>query len=491
MTDPEIDTSLDPMDQALRALPLIAGYPIYQRNGYLVDIIREAQVTDGRVTPNGPPTIRKLPRPILKRILRHAITWTRGDDIIKDAPAEVVSLIESMGEWENIRPLHGIASWPILSPSGKIITKDGFDLESGLLISGVPDMPPIGTTKEEAQKSLKLLIGLLVDFPFSDPSGPLIWVASLLATIARPAIAGPTPATIFDAPTPGSGKTLLAQAIFALLTGKPPVVRMAPQDASEWQRSLLAIAQGGHPAVILDNLKGKVDSGPLEAAITSCQVSDRLVRSSSEVTIKLNAVFLLTANNLELSPDLARRSLYCRLTPEEQSPENRTGYTHPFLLDHILGNRPQLLAASLTILKAWQLEKSKKKKKNEGLPQLTAMGSFESWSEVVRQPLHWLAPTIDITTTRRQLLLDLSYSDSWGDLLEIWYDHFPGKKVTFTQALTKKEISECLKELAGNQPKRRLQQELKRQLADKVLGGYQLRNAGRGKHGMLWEVIKK
>jgi len=63
-------------------------------------------------------------------------------------------------------------------------------------------------------------------------------------------------------------------------------------------------------------------------------------------------------------------------------PEARSGFRHPDLISHCRDNRSALLVAALTVLRAGILTKPD--------AELAPLGSFESWSRVIRGTLVWL-----------------------------------------------------------------------------------------------------
>ena len=96
----------------------------------------------------------------------------------------------------------------------------------------------------------------------------------------------------------------------------------------------------------------------------------------------MRAVFLCTGNNVQYLGDVARRVVPIALDPKLERPEERTGFQHSPLLPWLQRERPRLTNAALTIVKAFFVA---------GCPTqgLTALGSFEAWSDLIRQALVW------------------------------------------------------------------------------------------------------
>ena len=84
-----------------------------------------------------------------------------------------------------------------------------------------------------------------------------------------------------------------------------------------------------------------------------------------------------------------------RLESPEENPEERTGFKHPNLLAWAQQDRPRLTVAAMTMLRAYCAA---------GRPnmKLTPWGSFEGWSDLVRQTIVW-AGLPDPGATRQEL----------------------------------------------------------------------------------------
>jgi hypothetical protein len=117
-----------------------------------------------------------------------------------------------------------------------------------------PDMP--------VQKAKAWLFDeLLGDFPFADGSARVHALALLLEPFVRPAIHGPTPLYLIDAPLRGSGKGLLADIACLVATGrKADVMALARIDAAEHEKRITALTLAGTQWVLIDNATSLVSS---------------------------------------------------------------------------------------------------------------------------------------------------------------------------------------------------------------------------------------
>lgn len=501
-----ITIRVDDLDSTTRALaeqvlPALARREVYQRAGNLVHVVREP-VNDvgGIARAIGSPHIRGLPKQLLINELSEAADWVktvhskggRSDDEAVKPPDDVVRTIIEAGQWERVRPLRAIANWPTLRPDGGIAMVDGYDPGSRYLLCDVPVIAlPEAPTQSDARAAAVELLDLISDFPVETEAGRAAWLAGVLTLIARPAIRGPIPCILFNAPTAGSGKTLLAQLTAMLVTGTTTAARAAPQDSSEWNRSLLSIVLGGDAVCLFDNLKGKVESGALEAVLTTAKFKERRLRTNDEVVADVETLFLLTGNNAEFTVDLARRALECRLVPESERPETRGGFKIPRLEAFVIHHRPRLLRAALTIFHAYNLA-------NRPPVSMRHMGSFEAWSDSVRAPMIW-AGCADPGATQDALREESASGELDGrrELLEAWHECFASRPVTVKAALFEKKsprLVQALTELCDVEKfedvsSRVLGARLK-SMKDRVLGSLALRKvAGNNSAGVVWQVV--
>jgi hypothetical protein len=171
-----------------------------------------------------------------------------------------------------------------------------------------------------------------------------------------------------------------------------------PRDDEECRKRITALALAAEPSVLIDNVAAGAVVGfsSLDAALTATSWGDRILGFSTVATgIPLYITWYLTGNNVVLGADTSRRTLQIRLESPLERPEERTGFRHPRLLDWVRAERPRLAAAAVTILAAYC---------DAGRPDmgLTPWGSFEGWSDLVRQGIVWAGQS-DPAETRVEL----------------------------------------------------------------------------------------
>src|SRR5262249_28449492 len=147
--------------------------------------------------------------------------------------------------------------------------------------------------------------------------------SAVFSLFARPAIDGVLPMHVINASTPGTGKSLLSRAIVLIASGLEPTIMMRPKDEDEVRKNGLALMLEGHPAIVLDNISGKLASGNMAAIITAPQVTDRVLGFSRTATAQQRALWIVNGNNVSLSSENIRRSLLITLDAGEERPEDR------------------------------------------------------------------------------------------------------------------------------------------------------------------------
>lgn len=315
----------------------------------------------------------------------------------------------------------------------------GWDAETGLLYEPNAEYPSIPPTpsKKDAIDAKERLLDLVLDFPFvgtdskenaKRDSHRAAWLGGLLTAVVRHAIAGPCPLFLFDANCPGTGKSMLADIIALIATGRVISRTAFPNNDEELRKRLTAVALAGDRLILFDNIEAGQPFGgaSLDAALTGTTWQDRILgRSKMTPELPLHTVFFATGNNVMLKGDALRRVLPCRLETKEENPEEREDFKYPNLLGHVRTNRPRLICDVLTMLRAFAVA---------GRPEdsLPAFGSYEAWSAVVRQTVFWVMG-VDPWCTRKGLRASDPALNNLAALLEGWAE-LPGGRTGLTVA---------------------------------------------------------
>lgn len=387
----ELHRDVDSAVHALRRDP-----DLYQREGQLVSVIRiaETDAEAGTIDPKdgrargmlaaGTPLIRQIAPPTLAERLSKSALFLRYDARKKDyrptrPPKDIVAAVGARGEWPTVRPLTGVLEAPSLRPDGSIVQIAGYDPQTGYLLApnttflAVPDRP----WQAQANAALLELCEVWSEFPWASENDRYVPIAALLTLLARPAIAGSCPAFTLDASTAGSGKTLLADTIAALATGREAARMGWPPDPIELEKVLGSYAIRGASLISFDNVDTTFGGGALDRVLTATDRVELRVLGKSEVpSLRWRAVILASGNNITYGSDTTRRVLAARLEPKVERPQDRTGFTHRDLFAWVLQERARLVRAALTILRAYVVA---------GRPDtgVAPWGSYEPWTRLV------------------------------------------------------------------------------------------------------------
>ena len=269
---------------------------------------------------------------------------------------EVVSLPSSA---VSARITTGVTRTPSIRIDGSILDRAGYDPESGIIYLPIPGMEDIDVpehpTRIDAIAAGVALARLVSDFGFITPHDRANYLAGLITPALQPLLDGPAPLLGVSASNQGSGKTLLS-AVIAHLYGVTEVRGPLPSDDDEIEKQLGAIwLNSADPVVVFDNQTGIVRTGKLAALTTSRIVSVRKLGESTNINMTNNRLIVLNGNNLTFGGDLVRRVVMVRFDPALERAWERPSdeFLIPELAQHVMTNRPAILTAVLTMLRAW------------------------------------------------------------------------------------------------------------------------------------------
>jgi hypothetical protein len=310
--------------------------------------------------------------------LERAAKFMRGEKSVP-APRNVIESVRALGAWPGVPPVEAIVETPVLRPDGTILDTPGYDAATRLLYDPHPELqiPAIESepAAEHTAAALAILRGeLLADFPFVTAADEADALALLLTPIVRHLLAL-VPLAIIDAPRAGSGKGLLANIAAIIATGRPAPVMAAPTDEAEWSKSITALLDAGSTFVFFDEA-ASLRSKSLGAALTASEHGARRLGNTQMIRVPQRATWIAAGNNVQLAGDLPRRSYRVRLDPKMARPWTRDGFRHPNLEAWAAEHRGELLAALLTLARAWH---------TAGRPaaRTPPLGSFEPWAKTI------------------------------------------------------------------------------------------------------------
>lgn len=329
--------------------------------------------------------IETMNNDLLTNHLGEVATWKRkgADGEYKPAYPDrtVISNVLAERDWP-IPPIERVVTAPTFGPDGTLIATSGYHPTASLYLELDRQLviPPVSSdpTAAEADQAKNIINGMLLgDFPFVSDADRAHAVAAMLLPSVRAIISGPTPLHLVNAPTKGTGKTLLAQAISYPMAGRTGVSTEAKNE-EEWRKRVGAWLSSVPTVVSIDNLKNRLDSAALAAVLTEDIWVDRLLgRNDATIRYPNRALWLATGNGVTLSDELARRTIPINLDAGVEHPYLRPGssFLFPNLRGFMRVQRGLLIWAALTLVQRWV-------RKGQP-PGTTTIGSYESWAEVM------------------------------------------------------------------------------------------------------------
>ena len=310
---------------------------------------------------------------------------------------------------------------PRFSRSGELLASPGYYREAEVLVDlgcfTVPRIAEVPTAADVAT-ARDLLSELVCDFGFETDADRAAWFANILTPCCRGLFSGPSPLFAYEASTPGTGKSL-ATSLARIVTIGPDArwtdLQLAPRNEKENQQRVLAALAATPTMIMLDNLpQGElVSSAILASVLTSNSHGGRMLGETRHVTFPNAATWMATGNNLRWSTELAARLVPCRLRATCERPRELTGFHHT-LPDWAIENRPRLVAAVLTLVRAWIVAGRS--------PGHAVLGMFQDWASAISGILEHAG--IDGLLGNRRELFNRADEEGtiWGPFVQAWAD---------------------------------------------------------------------
>lgn len=373
---------------------------IFQRVGTLARLAKtKAETVHGIRRPASATAIVPVDPDFLVDRLNRNIAWRKYSDrksalVTCNAPHTVASTILARAGFWKFRHLVGVVTAPTLRPDGSILDRPGYDDATGLLFAESQSFPaiPKRPDRERARRALDFLMGeVLSGFNFAAPHDRAAALSAILTATVRHSLRT-APLHAFSAPRPGSGKSLLADCVGMIATGRPATVMSFTGDPEEQRKRILTVLLGGDSVINLDNIESALSGDALCLALTAETFTDRVLGTQRQATAPTCATWLSTGNNLTVAGDMTRRVVLCNLDPGCERPEERSFARN--LYEWLPANRPLLVTAALTALRGFIVA---------GRPPqaLRPFGGFECWSNLVRSALVWLGESDPLANRAR------------------------------------------------------------------------------------------
>lgn len=359
-------------------------------------------------------------RHMLARLARWVRETAKGE--LLPAPPPVATVKSVLATPDPALPvLTGIVSTPVFGRSGTLITTPGYHPDARLLYVPapgftVPDIPKRPAEAEIAAARELICEDLFGDFPFTGEAERAHVVALLLLGFLRGMIDGPTPLHLIEKPTPGTGATLMVDAVATILTGTGASVMTEGRDDEEWRKRVTAKLRQIPSIILIDNLRAKLDSSAVAAALTAPFWEDRVLGASEMTRLPIRCLWIATGNNPEFSNEMARRLVRIRLDANVERPWQRKGFRHPDLMVWIRANRGRIVAACLTLCQAWIAA---------GKPRgAKTIGSYENWAQVIGGVLTTAGIPGFLSNLEDMMEASDTEGTAWNGFIAGWWDHY-------------------------------------------------------------------
>lgn len=457
---------------------------VFKRAGRLAQVIIDEDQPITEVL--GPDELRHR----LSEISNFVATGDEGKVVPIAPPTIVVNDLMAKRQWPGIPSLYGMVTAPVVSAEGHLERVPGY-LPSSKLFYYDPDPRPIdllAPTDQNVAAAVSLLLDtLLGDFPFANKASRANALALILQPFVRPVIEDCTPMYLIDAPTRGTGKSLLAETVSGIFTpgGATPTVGDI-KDNEEWRKNLTTGFLSAQPFLWFDNIRNRLDAGALCVALTAKWWRDRLLGVNAEARLAVRCVWIGTGNNVRVSEEIARRICHIQIDANIETPGERYNFKIPNLRGYVKQNRPLLLGAVLTILTAW-LQAGRPL--SNGRP----LASFEEWYRVMGGILETAG--VEGFMDNRDVIIQRGNDDSerarWIALFDVWFGTFGSLPTPVKDLYEWAKTEEICAGKEGNEVNERKQ--LSKALTAKVgnvLGCYRVEKGGAKDNSLAFVLLK-
>lgn len=386
---------LDVLTDRAEAALLDAGAEVFQRAETLVRPgTSEVPAADGRTTIAA--GLHALAPSGLREEMGRAADWQSYDGRAKewrtaDPPALIANVLAARkGQWR-LRNCTGVITAPTLRPDCSVLAEPGYDPATRLYHAPDPNlvmpMIPEAPTQGDAEAAICLLKSLFTGFKFVTAADRAVALSLVISTVARGAL-GMVPVHAFTAPTPGSGKSYLADVTTAIVSGRWCPVITAGKTEEELEKRLGAMLLAGYPVISIDNISAGLSGDALCQVAERPTVRIRILGRSETPECEFRGIIIANGNNLAIIGDMTRRVLLGKLDAEMERPEERVFSFDPVQM--VLAKRGDYIAAAMTIVKAYVTAEMPGK--------LKPLASYGAWSDRVRSALVWLGEADPVAT---------------------------------------------------------------------------------------------
>lgn len=444
----------------------------YQRGGIIVTVTTDPQT---RAT-----NVKTMSLPSLTRVVASLAVWQRFDKreavwLTIDPPEKHIKILHDAAQYPHLPILNGIARQPYLRSDGSLSGYAGYDALTGMFgvfdarLFTISDKP----TKAQAETALLKLTGLTDEFDLKTEHDKSAALSGILTAAIRSSLRL-APHFHVSAHQIGSGKSYLCQLLTLFATPEKSTPHSFPTDDDEMRKLLLAELLTAPAVIEFDNLTTDlIPHKSLCTALTSENISGRILGQSKTAEVGTRVLFLSSGNNVEPVRDMTRRVITIRLDPQCETPATREFKKNP--VKEVTENRNKYIGFALTIIRAWIIA---------GRPEVDVkpINSFDEWSELCRQPLLWLGLKDPAQCVFETMAHDPD-REQLGGFLSAWFAIYGTKSATTKDVVNDSVCNSDLRELIVE-----IAAERDGTINKKKLGWWIKRHSGRVVNGLRFTV---
>jgi len=323
--------------------------------------------------------MRPVTRDVFVDLVQQAATTVSVDDDGRMTYAEPTATVmaAALSRVRDFTPLDRLATVPFVRPDGTVCQTAGYDPATRTyLVDSLPVTVPDDPAAEDVAAAVKLLtVEWLGDLLASMPTPAD--QANALALVLTPLVRGLVPVApmaVVNGLQMGVGKNLLGDMVSIFATGSTVVPLPWSGDDEERRKVILSTFRAGRELFVFDEAH-VIEGASLARALTAATYTDRVLGVSNTAEFPNNVTWMSLGNNVQINGDMSRRVYVIRLAPAVENPMDRDvdSFRHPDLKGWTAEHRAELVAAGLTLIRAWF---------TAGSPQAPAgrrFGSFETW----------------------------------------------------------------------------------------------------------------
>jgi hypothetical protein len=318
-------------------------------------------------------------------------------------PNWLPSHLKKRTDWPNFRTIKDVIDAPIFRANGSLLNTPGYDPETGYFLYprvelSLPERP----TQADAREAFKTLDELASNFPFETLTHRSGFIAALLTPLARETFAGAPPLFFLDAPDQYM-PLKLADVISRIVAGQDIIQMEKSPSERTFRKQVSRTCLRGDRLVLLSDTDAFRGARGIRTALLSREWidGDERTRDARPVT------WFAASDNASVNRHVAPLVLPIRTRAIVDLVTRESFWSLPDDFEQRLErDRPKLIAAALTILRAFEVAGRPKQS-------LEAWPEFSDWTRTVAGALVW-AGGINPLIARRDVFF--SMDDEPGEL---------------------------------------------------------------------------